>query len=90
MQFAMTANFLGYYYTEFQYLCKLRALMIKLPGFFFSSYPATGLISPIVVSMDQFQKLTSRIYEMKRDGLLFMGYSEEYANQKIDDLPQSL
>ena len=44
------------------YLCKARALVVKLPGFFFSSYRQTAKLSSVVVPMEQYTRVMKDVY----------------------------
>lgn len=44
------------------YLCKVRAMISKMPGFFFSSYRQTANFSPVLITMDQFYRILNETY----------------------------
>jgi hypothetical protein len=44
------------------YLCKARAMLIKLPGFFYSSYRQTAWQSSVVIPMHQYARVMADIY----------------------------
>jgi hypothetical protein len=48
--------------TKMYLLTKPRALVTKLPGFFFSSYSQTSKNSPVIISMDNYYKLMFRAF----------------------------
>jgi len=52
-------------YAQFTYLAKIRAMLKKLPGFLFSSYGQAAAYSSVLVTMDSFQRLLERAYEVK-------------------------
>jgi len=43
--------------TKREYLCKVRAMLRKLPGFFFSSYRQTVGVSTTLITMENFERL---------------------------------
>jgi ABC-type antimicrobial peptide transport system permease subunit len=53
--------------TNVVYLAKVRAMLKKLPGFFFSSYKQTASFTSALVSMTQYQKLFMDAFYIKRN-----------------------
>lgn len=49
-------------YRSIVYLCKIRAMVSKMPGFFFSSYRQTANLSPILMTMEQFYRILNDTY----------------------------
>jgi ABC-type antimicrobial peptide transport system permease subunit len=48
--------------SSFFYLAKPRAMLSKMPGFLFSSYPQTVFRSPVIISMDNYYRLMKIAY----------------------------
>jgi len=48
-------------YTWISYLGKARAMVSKAPGFLFSSYRSTAWIAPVLISMNDFQRICTEV-----------------------------
>eukprot|EP00727_Mastigamoeba_balamuthi_P011155 m51a1_g6662 hypothetical protein (1014) ;mRNA; r:166914-171319 len=53
--------------SEISFLAKARALVNRMPGFFFSAYQSMNKGSPVLMSMDQFQTLISTVGNVSGD-----------------------
>jgi hypothetical protein len=49
-------------YTVTTYMLQPRAMIKKMPGFFFSSYRQTTTAAPVLLRMDDYQRLLSEAY----------------------------
>lgn len=64
-------------------LMKIRSMVTKMSGFFFSSYRELAISSPLLLSMDQYQGILDDIYSIQRQGYLSEGYTEEETEEEI-------
>eukprot|EP01104_Vermistella_antarctica_P011774 TRINITY_DN3326_c1_g2_i1.p1 TRINITY_DN3326_c1_g2~~TRINITY_DN3326_c1_g2_i1.p1 ORF type:complete len:1301 (+),score=387.68 TRINITY_DN3326_c1_g2_i1:217-4119(+) len=64
------------------FLAKARAMVVKLPGFWYSSYRETAYDSPLIITEDTFQRFLSAVYEQRWREEVEMGYRA--ANDTID------
>ena len=84
--YAQMSNYKQFHTT---YLLKMRAMITKLPAFFFSSYRQLAYGSPLILTMDSFQKLIDNIYETRKKGDIENGKTEEEAEAAIAGYPKT-
>ena len=85
----VSARYIENYSVTLKYLVKMRAMVTKMSGFFFSSYRQTAFGSPLIVSMDQYQSIVDDIYSIKRHGYLQLGHTTEEADELVGEVPST-
>jgi hypothetical protein len=68
-----------------EFMLKIRGMITKMSGFFFSSYPQTAYGSPLLLSMDSYQYLMDYVYELDREAFSLLGMSDEEVLNEIGD-----
>ena len=89
LKMEVVARYIKQYQVSIDYLLKIRAMVTKLSGFFFSSYRQTAYGSPLLMSMDQFQMITDYAISLQRQGYSALGYSEAEIDNTIGEHPTS-
>ena len=79
----VSARLTDHRYASLKYMVKIRGMVTKLSGFFFSSYRQTSFGSPLLLSMDQYQSIVDDIYTLRRRMFLEQGISKEQIDQRL-------
>lgn len=83
------ARYINHKIISIRYLLKIRAMVTKMSGFFFSSYRELAAGSPLLISMDQYQSIVDDIFATKREGYLALGYSTDETLELLGDIPST-
>ena len=81
----ISSKIIPHHSSMLKYMIKMRAMVTKMSGFFFSSYRELAISSPLLMSMDQYQEILDHIYSLKREYLLSEGLSDEEVLEEIGE-----